>query len=237
MDTELRPAGLSSAPPTPLLARAWLHTWALTALLVMLALTVFVLPVVLPDGDMSGIARDVFFTLTLLTGLISVARRRVSTYTLALLCIAAITTRWMEWFVPGRMLVPVRELAMLLAVGLLVGIVGKDVFTPGRVTLDRIMGAIVLYLLLGVAFAIAYDSIATHVPGAFAGAFQGTPGFERWAYFSFVTLTTVGYGDITPVATIARSVATFEAFVGQLYPAVILARLVSLQIAPPPAQS
>ena len=52
-----------------------------------------------------------------------------------------------------------------------------------------------------------------------------------WMYFSFVTLTTVGYGDITPVATSARSLAMLEALTGQLYPAIIIARLVSLQTA------
>ena len=51
---------------------------------------------------------------------------------------------------------------------------------------------------------------------------------QRWVYFSFVTLTTVGYGDISPVARAARSLAMLEALIGQLYPAVILARLVSL---------
>jgi voltage-gated potassium channel Kch len=49
-------------------------------------------------------------------------------------------------------------------------------------------------------------------------------------YFSFVTLTTVGYGDILPVAPVARALATLEALVGQLYPAILIARLVSLQI-------
>jgi len=177
------------------------------------------------------------FTLTLVTGVLSVAQRGLFTYVLALVCAEAIAIRWMEWVVPGSMLVPVRQVATFLAVVLLGAIVSKGVFASGRVSLNRMMGAIVLYLLLGIGFAIAYDTIALYVPHAFAGAFEGTPGFERWAYFSFVTLTTVGYGDITPVATVARSVATFEAFVGQLYPAVILARLVSLQIAPPTGQS
>jgi hypothetical protein len=127
--------------------------------------------------------------------------------------------------------------ATLLAVTILGVIVGTGVFRPGRVTLDRVMGAIVLYLLLGLVFAFAYESVFRQVPGAFAGALDGPDTLERWAYFSFVTLTTVGYGDITPVAKIARALATFEAFIGQLYPAIILARLVSLQIAPPPDKS
>ena len=80
--------------------------------------------------------------------------------------------------------------------------------------------------------AVSYEAIFVRVPAAFAGSPGNIASFERWIYFSFVTLTTVGYGDITPVATSARALGTFEAFIGQLYPAVILARLVSLQIAP-----
>ena len=61
-------------------------------------------------------------------------------------------------------------------------------------------------------------------------------GVERWFYFSFVTLTTVGYGDVTPVTRAARVLAIGEAMVGQLYPAIVLARLVTLQAAPPTAR-
>ena len=67
------------------------------------------------------------------------------------------------------------------------------------------------------------------LPGAFAGHTDESGGLADWIYFSFVTLTTVGYGDITPVALGARSLTMLEALVGQLYPAVIIARLVSLQ--------
>jgi len=219
----VRPALLSRA--------AWLRRWGLTALLFLLIVTVFVVPAV-AAAEAAEVAIDAFFTLVLIAGVVAVAERKAVTYALALLCAAAIATRWMEWLVPARMLLSLRQGTAILAVLLLAAIVGRGVFSPGRVTLDRVMGAIVLYLLIGIAFAVAYQSVAAHVPGAFAGTPEGAAGLDRWGYFSFVTLTTVGYGDITPVANVARALATFEAFVGQLYPAVILARLVSLQIAP-----
>jgi hypothetical protein len=65
-------------------------------------------------------------------------------------------------------------------------------------------------------------------PDAFAGAADNEKGIARWIYFSFVTLTTVGYGDVTPVARAARSLAMLEGLIGQLYPAIILGRLLSL---------
>ena len=67
------------------------------------------------------------------------------------------------------------------------------------------------------------------MPNAFTEGAGRREGSADWVYFSFVTLTTVGYGDITPVARAARSLAMLEALVGQLYPAIIIARLVSLQ--------
>jgi Ion channel len=101
------------------------------------------------------------------------------------------------------------------------------------VTFDRILGAIALYVLIGVVWAEAYQLVSIRVPDAYAGIAggSGSPDRASWIYFSFVTLTTVGYGDITPVAHAARSLAILEALIGQLYPAIVLARLVSLHVA------
>ena len=85
-----------------------------------------------------------------------------------------------------------------------------------------------MYLLVGLIFAYAFQVIYL---------FAGTPSynnmnaydFKGFLYFSFVTLTTVGYGDITPVHPLARSLANFEALIGQLYPAILIARLVSME--------
>jgi hypothetical protein len=87
----------------------------------------------------------------------------------------------------------------------------------------------VLYLLVGLAWAMTDEIVAIQSPGASSGAVQETLGTARWVYFSFVTLTTVGYGDITPVGSVARAFAILQAFVGQLHPVVLRGRLVSLE--------
>jgi hypothetical protein len=87
----------------------------------------------------------------------------------------------------------------------------------------------VLYLLLGLVWGVIYATIEMHAPGSFAGTLRLDERLSDWVYYSFVTLTTVGYGDITPLSMAARAVAMLEALVGQLYPAIIIARLVSLQ--------
>jgi hypothetical protein len=88
--------------------------------------------------------------------------------------------------------------------------------------------------MLAAIFGKVYAMIAYLIPGAFnisqtftRLSFEGT---EDFLYFSVIALTTVGFGDITPVAPIARSFVMVEAFIGQLYPAVLIARLVSLSI-------
>ncbi|WP_236067038.1 potassium channel family protein [Paraburkholderia haematera] len=112
-------------------------------------------------------------------------------------------------------------------------VVGIQVFGIGRATFDRILGAVALCILIGVVRAEACQLVNSHIPAAYAGIAYGSAQSDRatWLYFSFVTLTTVGYDDVTPVAHIARSLAILEALIGQLYPAIVLARLVSLHVA------
>jgi len=85
-------------------------------------------------------------------------------------------------------------------------------------------------LLLGLIWASAYELLHLIHPDAFSGAVGNAPGALTWIYYSFVTLTTMGYGDITPVHPIARSLAISEALAGQLYIAVTLARLMALHV-------
>jgi len=225
---------MTTAPTKPLheLHRtAVLHIGSMSAFLVILVAGVFVVPVIAPSGDVGRAVDDISLTLMLLSGTAAIAARRSLSIAAVVLCIVAIAIRWSEWVVPSGISPLVRSGSALLALGLLTIIVAARVFAAGTiaVTADRVVGAIVLYLLLGIIWAVAYDFVASHAPDAFVGMHPGEPSTQRWLYFSFVTLTTVGYGDITPVASAARSLAALEALVGQLYPAIILARLVSLQ--------
>ena len=105
------------------------------------------------------------------------------------------------------------------------------VFGPGRVTAHRVRGAVVLYLTIAIFFAWLYRLIAAIVPGAFSGlAFRvGEHGaISPFLYYSLTSLTTVGFGDITPVEAFARNLTMLEAVVGQLFPALILARILTL---------
>jgi len=122
----------------------------------------------------------------------------------------------------------------LLAIATLSVVIARAVFAPGQVTRHRIEGAIVLYMNFALFFFILYQLIDVLVANAFAGLPK--TGAEHGSgaallYFSFGTLTTATYGDIQPIYPFARNLTNLEAMIGQLFPATLLARLVTLHIA------
>ena len=124
-------------------------------------------------------------------------------------------------------------LATIVAAGLLATLLIARVLRDGRINVHRISGAIGTFLLLGSMFTQAFRLLAIEIPGAFALGGAPAPLEEllpRLSYFSFITLTSVGFGDIVPVHPIARSLAVLEALVGQLFLAVLVARLVGMEI-------
>jgi Ion channel len=144
---------------------------------------------------------------------------------------ATLAVRWMAFFTPTFAL-QVWSGAWSIAAILVISLVLlAQVFRAGPVTAYRLMGAIAVYLLFGTGWAHAYHLTGMLHPGSF-----NTPlGHEMrtvldWAYFSYITLTTVGYGDITPAHPIARTLAMGEALIGQIYLAVLVARLVAMEV-------
>ncbi len=108
----------------------------------------------------------------------------------------------------------------------------KQVLFSGVVDVNEIVGAICIYLLMGLAWAMMYLFIAQAIPGSFNGIEQLVwyDNFANVAYYSFVTLTTLGYGDISPVAPIARFLVYMEAVVGVFYMAILVASLIGVSI-------
>jgi len=117
----------------------------------------------------------------------------------------------------------------------------NQVLSSSRVTLDAIAGAVCAYCLIGLAWAFVYRSMFVINPHAFvfaSGSFahifesdnRSEPQLMNFAYYSFATLTTTGFGDITPAAGPTRAISVLEAIAGQFFLAVLIARLVSLEI-------
>jgi hypothetical protein len=126
------------------------------------------------------------------------------------------------------------DAAAWLITGITLGIVvARAVFAPGKVTFHRVIGAVLLYLNIGLVFVALYCFVALRIPNAFTGLGPLQDNLAvagNLIYFSFVTLTSVGYGDIVPLHPFARGLANVEAIIGQLYPATLLARLVTLEL-------
>lgn len=104
----------------------------------------------------------------------------------------------------------------------------RDILTRDRITLSSVFGALDVYLLLGVLWTLLYRAADVWLDGAFAGLVDDIPtrGAQLF-YFSFVTLTTLGYGDVTPTRPETMSLAAVQAIVGQLYLAALVASVVA----------
>ncbi|KFI26875.1 potassium channel family protein [Paenirhodobacter enshiensis] len=117
--------------------------------------------------------------------------------------------------------------SILYHLGMVVVLV-RYTFSGRQVMTDVLLAATSLYLVIGSGFAALLGLIEWAAPGSFVAG-SGVPvGWQQLLYFSYVTMTTVGYGDITPVGFYAQSVAAFEAIGGTLYSVLLLSRLVGL---------
>ena len=108
----------------------------------------------------------------------------------------------------------------------------KQVAVGTEISANRLVGAVCVYLLLGIIWAILYTLLDLSTPGSFEGISRlDDPGWDsEWLYFSFVTMTTLGYGDLLPLSATARALAYMQAVAGQFYIAVLVAGLVSAYI-------
>lgn len=108
----------------------------------------------------------------------------------------------------------------------------RQVLFSGEITTNKILGAICVFLMLGIVWSLLYVIVADLVPTAFKdqAPLAWYDAFPRYIYFSFVTLTTLGFGDITPSEPIAQFLVYMEAVVGQLYIAVLVASLVGISV-------
>jgi hypothetical protein len=115
-------------------------------------------------------------------------------------------------------------------------ILATHLFQRRDVTLDTILGAVVVYLLVAALFALLFEMMEMRMPGSFSGLPDDPHGARNaatstFSYFSLVCLTTMGYGDVVPLSSLARPIAALEGVLGQMYLAVMIARLVGLNIA------
>lgn len=114
-----------------------------------------------------------------------------------------------------------------------IGSISHEVFITDKVTSDRIVGSICIYLLIGMFFAFIYAALDLIDPAFFNFGLTDKPElhtFRDYLYFSYTTLTTLGYGDMTPQLPFSRLLTSFETLIGPIYLAIMVARLVGMHI-------
>lgn len=217
-------------------ARQGWHRWvdsdhSLAALLFFLVLYGFIIyPLAGAQGKTDTLAA-VAFSAVLVLGVMATTKHRGARLGMTALAALAIASHWLHFFLRQHEIHIVAAAAAAVFLAALVWLITGRVFRGGGINVHRIYGAIAVYLIIGILWGEFYVLIYLFEPASFyfdpATQF-GEPPISELIYFSFTTLTTVGFGDIIPVHPMARSLATLEALVGQLYPAVLLARLVTL---------
>lgn len=205
----------------------------LTTLTVLLSLLVFVVAPLEANGVIAGRYFGLVFGMVLIPAAFMLAANRIAAGSIVAAIIMLVIASEMEFRESTLADSCLDTAAWLIAGVTLIAVVSRAVFGPGKVTIHRIVGGILLYLVLGLTFVALFGFLAIFIPDAFRGLEPRQGGFAiagNLIYFSFVTLTTIGYGDITPLHPYARGLANFEAVIGQLYPATLLARLVTLEL-------
>ena len=215
----------------------WARDEGLTVLLGALLLMIFIVNPLAAAGVFRGYAalvHDLWLALTLLSGAFAIGWRRKTAQVVVLAAVVLFALRGLGFAGgAGALGLVVDAVLTIFLLSTLALMVLSQIFREGPITRQRVQGSIVIYLLLGLIWAEAYTLAAHLDPGSFAGTLpEGQNELSaHLTYFSFVTLTTVGYGDILPASPVTRALANFEGLLGTLFPAILIARLVSMEIA------
>jgi voltage-gated potassium channel len=207
--------------------------------LVALGLFIVAIPFVeaLPGGEL---VNTMLLTLVLSAGVLVIQARRGTLVLAMLLVVPGVVARWINYFQPELMPAAVHLAFGMLFLALVAVQFLRFILHAPRVTGQVLEAGISTYLVFGLLWTMAYMLVGRLIPGAFA--FSAEPGATRSMnasnalYYSFVTLTTMGYGDILPVSRAARMLAILEATTGVLYMSVLIARLVGMYSTVTPIQ-
>ena len=194
---------------------------------------IFILFLLAPIASMLGMTitlffLDVAFTVVFVSAVYAVGQNRRRLVVGIGLLLPSMILTWINPLNTSTMLHLFANLFSLFFFGFIIYAITAHLLRINEVTLEQISGTLCVYMLIGMLWGVAYQMIDMVFPGSFS---MENMIFPDYNYFSFVTLTTLGYGDIAPVSKVARSFAMVEAVTGQFFLAVLVARQVGLFIA------
>jgi hypothetical protein len=203
-------------------------------MLAVLVLHMFVLTPTRFFGQAFKLASTIFLFLMVAQGILTMVKSRTMRRVLVGMVAGVFLFKFAAVIWDVRWLAICDTLFTILSLIALIAIIYRQVSGDGPVTGHRIRGAIAEYLLIAMFFAFLYGLVEEIAPGAFVipsgGMGPVNPHGETFYYFSIVTLTTVGFGDILPMNPFVRSLVMLEALIGTLYPAILIGRLVTLEL-------
>jgi hypothetical protein len=206
---------------------------SLTVAVLLLVLFVFVLSPLREMNDVGGLALDIAFAASVGFGAWFLYEPQPIMRLFLIFLGATLILRVADFSIGGLALDVLSALFTLVAASLLGTMFITRALRDGRINMHRIMGAVGSFLLVGVVFSQTYRILALLVQDAFTVGGAPAPAsvfLPRVTYFSFVTLTSLGYGDITPLHPFARALVVLEALTGQLFLAILVARLVAMEL-------
>jgi hypothetical protein len=197
------------------------------------ALVLLLITVPLVDDFVGGeLVESILITVVLLSAVVAVGGRRRSLIVGLVLVAPAVGAKWIAHIWPHHVPPETTQVAAIIFLAFVVYRLLHFILTAPQVDSEVLCAAIAVYLILGLVWGFIYILIDEVNPNAFAFTVAADPHPKmvrfQALYFSFVTLTTVGYGDIVPLSKAARLFAVFESTVGMLYTTVLIARLVAL---------
>jgi len=177
-----------------------------------------------------GFLMEIFVSAILLSGIYAVSEDRVSLVFALLTGLPALFTNWSFQLLKSPSLLLIHHICAGLFFAVATIIIIRHLVNQKEITVDLIWGAVCGYFLIGFMWGDIFSLLETIQPGSFNLGEQGAPDIDSLIYFSFVTLATLGYGDIVPLTKQAQSLAIVETIMGQMYLAVNIAALVAIRI-------
>jgi hypothetical protein len=206
----------------------WDEDRSLSVMFVLLLLFIFVFVPVMEKGKIGQFALRIVYSVMLFTAILSVSRQRKYLNYFVAFAMCCLLMNWLVDYVPSKALYIAGDISTIIFNLFFALAILNKTFSPGEITYRRIEGSIVVFLLAGLILAYVFHAIYTFAGPESFNNISGT-GLKEFFYFSFTSLTTMGYGDISPVHPLARSLANFEGLFGQLFPAILITRLVSME--------
>ena len=208
----------------------WTKESGLSGMLILLFVMQFVIVPVFGSYSSFMVIINIFLMLFIIAGIIALSKSSKKTVFLIIIPFLFVIVNWIVIIEKSPFLLLADVILTIATFGLLIGLVLVKVFEPGPITAYRVIGSIVVYMLLAHLWSVIYLFIYQNVPDSFQitlPAFESNTLEANFMYFSYITITTTGFGEIVPLHPFARALVQVEALVGVLYPVILIGRLVS----------